>query len=594
MERIRSPIIVVVGHVDHGKSTLLDKIRKTTVQKSEAGGITQSIGATEIPTEKIKEISGPLLEKLNIKLDIPGILAIDTPGHEAFTNLRKRGGSIADLAILVIDINEGVMPQTRESIEILKQFKVPFVIAANKIDLIPGWRPKETLSYLESISTQNQSVKEYIQNRVYDFMAKFGEYGINCDLFNKINDFTQTVAIVPCSGITGEGISELLMMVSGLAQRFLKNKLKVGSGNAKGSILEVKESVGLGTTIDVIIYDGVLKKNHFIVFGGLDGANITKIRALLKPTPLQEIRYKKCNFEQVDEVVAASGVRISAPNLDKAIAGMPIESAETMDEAKRIKQNMELDINEVFVKNGDKGIVLKADSIGSLEAITGFLRKNGVEISESGIGTINKMDAINANNMKLKKAEYGAILGFNVKISEDAERMCKENGIKVITSNIIYKLLDDYKEWKEMLLEEAKKSELKEITMPCKIQVMGEFIFRKSNPAVVGVNVLQGVLRPNIQLMKENGEVIGTVKQIQNNGITIQSAKAGDKVACSIQGAVYERDFRDNEILYSAIPEKDFLKIKKRLKSFMSKSEIELVKEIAAIQRKNNPLWGLG
>ncbi|MDD4353153.1 MAG: translation initiation factor IF-2, partial [Candidatus Nanoarchaeia archaeon] len=553
----------------------------------------QCIGATEIPTHKIKEICGNLLDKMKITLEIPGLLAIDTPGHEAFTNLRKRGGSIADLAILVIDITQGVQPQTKESIEILKQFKVPFVIAANKIDLIPNWKVQKTLSYLESLNFQKSEVKEYIEKKVYALMAELGNYGMNCDLFNKVEDFTQSVAIVPCSGFSGEGISELLMMISGLAQKYLKKKLEINYGYAKGSVLEVKNTTGLGTTIDAIIYDGILKKNQLLIVGGVNKPIITKIRVLLKPWELQEIRDKKCAFEHVDEIVAAKGIRISAPELENAIAGMPIQSADTQKEAEKIAQDMQKEIQSVLINNDSEGIIVKADSLGSIEALTGFLRKNGLKISSNEIGDINKIDIINSNHMKKKDLYYGIILGFNVKVSDDANILALENDIKIVNSNIIYHLLDKYNEWKNFKMEEKKRIELNTVVLPGKIQVMRDFVFRKSKPAVVGVNILSGSLKPGVQIMKENGKIIGTVKQLQNQNITINLAKTGDKIACSIDDATYERDFSDNEILYTYIPEKDYLKIKKGLASFLSKSEIELLKEIAAMQRKANPLWGL-
>lgn len=590
---LRSPIIVVVGHVDHGKSTLLDKIRETTVQKGEAGGITQCIGATEIPSKKIRDICGKLLDNMHINLEIPGLLAIDTPGHEAFTNLRKRGGSIADLAILVIDITQGVQPQTKESIEILRQFKVPFVIAANKVDLIHGWKPQNTLSYLESLKSQKDEVKGFIDNKIYGLMAEFGNYGMNCDLFNKVNDFTQSIAIVPCSGITGEGISELLMIISGLSQKYLKKKLEISSGNAKGSVLEVKNCVGLGTTVDAIIYDGILKKNQHLIVGGIDKPFITKIRILLQPLELQEIRDKKCEFMQVDEAVAARGIRISAPNLEKAVSGMPIQSADSEKEAEKIAEEMQKEIKSVLSSNDSEGIILKADSLGSIEALNGFLKKNGINIASQEIGDITKLDVINCSHMKKKNLYFGVIMGFNVKISEEAASLAQESDIKIINSNIIYHLLEKYNEWKDYKMEEKKRLELGAVVLPCKAQVMRDFIFRKSKPAVVGMHILSGSLKAGVELMKDDGKIIGVVKQIQNQNIAVVLAKAGDKVAVSIDGATFEKDFSDNETLYSSIPEKDFLRIKKGLVSFLSKSEIELLKEIAALQRKANPLWGL-
>jgi translation initiation factor 5B len=314
---------------------------------------------------------------------------------------------------------------------------------------------------------------------------------------------------------------------------------------------------------------------------------------LLKPCELQEIRDKKCAFEHADTVTAATGIRISAPELENAIAGMPIQSADTQKEAQEIAKEMQKEIQSVLISNDSEGIIVKADSLGSIEALTGFLRKNGLKVSSNEIGDINKIDIINSAHMKNKNLYYGVIMGFNVKVSDDANNLAIENDIKIINSNIIYHLLEKYNEWKDFKMEEKKRIELSTIILPGKIQVMRDFIFRKSRPAVVGVNILAGSLKPGVQIMKENGKIIGTVKQLQNQNITIASAKTGEKIACSIDDATFEKDFSDNEILYTFIPEKDFLKIKKGLASFLSKSEIELLKEIAAMQRKANPLWGL-
>ncbi|VVB74598.1 putative translation initiation factor IF-2 [Candidatus Tiddalikarchaeum anstoanum] len=591
---LRSPIIVVVGHVDHGKSTLLDKIRETAVQKSELGGMTQCIGATEIPASKIEELSGDLLKKFGITLEIPGLLAIDTPGHEAFSNLRKRGGSVANIAILVIDISQGVQPQTRESIEILKSFKVPFVIAANKVDLVNGWVPQKTSSYLESIKHQNQQVKDIIQNKVYNFMNELATYGINCDLFNNINDFTKSVAIVPCSAVTGEGISELLVVISGLAQKYLSKNLEIKSANAKGSVLEVKEAVGLGTVIDVILYDGVINKDQLIVVGGADEPIITKIRALLEPCPLQEIRDKKCSFEKKDSIVAARGIRISAPNLEKAIAGMPLESAKDMKEALVIAKKMKEDIKSVILDISKEGIVLKADSLGSLEALNVFLTSKGISLCKAGIGDINKMDVLDAVQMKQKDLYYGVIMGFGVKVLDDAKMLADKQRINIITADVIYHLFEQYDRWKNEIMEEKKREALNSVVIPSKIQVLGEFVFRKSKPAIVGVEVLNGVLKTNVDVINESGTVVGHIKDLQDNGVSITQVKEHERVACSIEGATYEKDLFNKEILYTSIPEKDFLKIKNELKSFLTKGEIEVLKQIAEIKRKTQATWGMG
>ena len=318
--------------MDHGKTSILDKIRGSSIAANEAGGITQAIGASIIPIETIKKICGPLLDALKMKFTIPGLLFIDTPGHAAFTNLRKRGGNLADIAILVIDINEGVKPQTIESIEILKSYKTPFVIAANKIDLIAGWQTHIESTLISSIQKQSQKVQELLEKKIYGLVGKISELGFDSDRFDRIEDFTRVIAIIPTSAKTGEGIPELLMVITGLAQKFLEGCLKCDvEGYAKGTIVEVKEERGLGKCIDVILYDGSLKRNDTIIIGTLTEPIVTKVKGLFEPMPLKEMRDKKSKFKSVKEVHAATGVRVSAPDIEGAIAGMPIRSCSKED-----------------------------------------------------------------------------------------------------------------------------------------------------------------------------------------------------------------------------------------------------------------------
>ena len=353
---IRQPIVVTVGHSDHGKTTLLDKIRGTAVTSKEPGMLTQHVGASYITIDTIKKISGELLEKFNIKIEIPGLLFIDTPGHAAFISIRRRGSSIADLAILVIDVTEGIQEQTDESINILKHFKTPFVVAATKIDNIEGWIPQKTSSFLESFSKQPEWVRQRLDEKLYRIVGQLSERGFDSERFDRVSDFKKNVAIVPCSGITGEGISELLTVLSGLAQAFLKEQLEVSKGVGRGSILEVKEVRGLGTTIDVILYDGEMKRGDWLIIGGKKPI-VTKIKALLKPPPSREIRIEK-QFESVDHVYAASGVKISAPDLDKAIAGSPIATVHEGGKIEEIKKELQTGIEEIEFEKTGEGIIL--------------------------------------------------------------------------------------------------------------------------------------------------------------------------------------------------------------------------------------------
>ncbi|HKZ45260.1 MAG TPA: translation initiation factor IF-2, partial [archaeon] len=310
---IRSPIIVCVGHVDHGKTTLLDKIRGTTVTKLEPGELSQHVGASYIPVGVVKNFCGELLSKMKIELNIPGLLLLDTPGHAAFITLRKRGGAISDIAILVVDITEGFQEQTDESLKILKEFKTPFVVAATKVDKVSGWYPYNNECFLESSSKQREETRDEVEKKLYNIVSQLAERGFDSERFDRIEDFKKQIAIVPVSGISGEGIAELLVVLSGLAQQFLKDRLEL-SNVAKGTVLEVKDVVGFGTTIDVILYDGWISKNDYLVIGGKSPI-VTKIKALLRPRPLQELRVEK-QFESVDKVYAASGIKIAASDLE--------------------------------------------------------------------------------------------------------------------------------------------------------------------------------------------------------------------------------------------------------------------------------------
>lgn len=577
MPYIRSPICTVVGHVDHGKSSILDKIRGTCIVASEAGGITQCISSTLVPLSIIQNICGGLLKKLNLKFTIPGILFIDTPGHAAFTNLRKRGGNLADIAILVIDINEGIMPQTIECIEILKQYKTPFVIALNKIDLIPGWRENKETLLLQNIQNQAESVKQQIDNKLYDLVGRLYELKIPSERFDRVEDYTKQVAIIPLSANTGDGLPELLMVITGLAQRYLENSLKIEvAGPAKGTILEVKEEKGLGTTLDVIIYDGTLKQNDQIVIGNLTTPIVTKIRALLHPIDL-----KSSKFKPVKEVHAACGIKISAPDIENVIAGMPLRSVD--NNLEQAKEEIQKEIKEVIIETDNEGVVIKADTLGSLEALIGLLKAKSIKIKKASVGDISKKDMAEATAEKepLNKV----ILGFNVKKIETQE-------VKIITHDVIYRIIEDFEKWVE---EETKKQEAKELenlVKPCKIHIMSGYVFRQNNPAVVGVEVLGGTLYNDTPLMKINGDKASAVKSMQSEGENIDHAEKGKEVAVSIPHLTVGRQIHEEDILYSDLPEEDFIKLKK-LKKYLSKDEIGVLKEISEIKRKDNPVWGV-
>ncbi|QIW23113.1 translation initiation factor IF-2 [Sulfolobus sp. S-194] len=591
--RLRQPIVVVLGHVDHGKTTLLDKIRGTAVVKKEPGEMTQEVGASFVPTSVIEKIAEPLKKTFPIKLEIPGLLFIDTPGHELFSNLRRRGGSVADIAILVVDIVEGFQKQTYESLEILRSRKVPFLVAANKIDRIPGWKAVDTYSFLESIKGQRKDVQTQLDNYIYRLVGQLAELGFNADRFDRIRDFTKTVAIVPVSAKTGEGIAELLALLAGLTQNYMKTKLRFAEGPAKGVILEVKELQGLGYTIDVIIYDGILKKNDTIVIGGLNGPIITKVRSILVPKPLQDIKVVKTDLTQIDEVYAAAGVKIYAPELENALAGSPLFAAENEQQVEEYKRIIQEEIASIKYYNANiAGIVVKADSLGSLEAIVEGLKQKNIPIRLADIGPITKKDITEAELTLQEAKEYGIIAAFRVKPLQGIEI---PNKIKLIYSEIIYQLIDDIEKYITEVRESEKRRTLDSLILPGKFRLIPGYVFRRSDPVIVGVEVLGGIIRPKFPVMKKDGRRVGEILQIQDNKKSVDRATKGMEVAVSIKGNIMVgRQIDEGEILYTDVPKEDLELLLTKYKDIITDDMKEVIKEIINIKRINDPTYALG
>lgn len=583
MPKLRQPIIVVLGHVDHGKTSLLDQIRHTAIVSREAGGITQAIGTTEIPTDVIKDLCGELLEKFKTELTIPGLLFIDTPGHEAFTTLRRRGGGIADIAIVVVDINEGIMPQTKESLEILKEAKVPFVVALNKIDRLQGWAsPSKMCCFCDNFSEQSDDVRGEFERKFYEIVEQFASHDLAIERFDRINDFTKKIAAIPVSAKTGEGIPEVLAILGGLAQQFLKEKL-VTTDIAKGMVLEVREITGFGTTIDTIIYDGSVSKSDYLAIGGKI-PRIMKIRALLEPAPMRDMRTEK-KFKNVSEVHAASGVKIAAPGLSDIIAGTHIRTAKTFEEAEKLLD--ELEEQEVEIKTESEGLILKADTIGSLEALINIFKNH--PIKEATIGQVSKTDIIKAEANS--KDEYKIVIGFNTKTPQETKDFAKDKCVMIMESNVIYRLIEDYEKWIKEEEEKVKMGELETVTRPAKIKILPGCIFRSSSPAVVGCEVIGGIIKPKYKLFKTD-KVIGDIKQIQSQGKDVAQAKIGDKIAVSIIGPTVGRQIQESDVLYTEITSSEYAILMKHIK-FLTEHEKQVLEEIAKLKKKKDPKWGI-
>src|SRR5512136_64917 len=580
---IRQPIVSVLGHVDHGKTSLLDYIRGSTVAAREAGAITQHIGATEVPIEAIYSICGNLLS--GKKFTVPGLLFIDTPGHHAFTTLRTRGGSLADLAILVVDINEGFRPQTHESITILRQYKTPFIVAANKIDAINGWQQNQDIAR-NRLDNQRPMTKTLFETKLYELIGAIYDKGFESDLYFNIKDFRKSIPIIPLSAKSGEGIPELLMVLVGLAQRFLEEQLTSETGAGKGTVLEVKEDVGLGTTVDAIIYSGVLKKEDTIVFGTRDEPLVTKIKALLKPKPMDEIRDPRERFTSVQEVRAACGIKISAPNLDLVVPGAPLrvvhnDEAELIQEIKSQSQvNIELDKD---------GLYIKGDTIGSLEALVKESREKGIGIRKVEIGNISKRDITDtaAVNNPLERA----IFAFNVKILPEAKEELAKSDVTIFNEDVIYTIIENYDQWLAKKKEELEKKRREDYTHPGMIKFLPEFVFRVSHPAVIGIRVLGGRIKVDMRLMDQDGKTIGSIKGMQSENKPIVEALQGQEVAISIEGVTVGRQIKGGDILFTDLPENDARKLK--LLNVLNEDEKDVLNKIIDIKRKTNKFWGM-
>ncbi len=586
-KNLRTPIVCIMGHVDHGKTTLLDKIRGTTIASGESGFITQHIGATEVPISAI--VDRCTNKNIKEKFMVPGLLFIDTPGHHAFTTLRSRGGALADLAVVIVDINEGFKPQTIECLNILKRFKTPFIVVSNKIDKIHGWKKNNNQSFLKSYNTQSEQTKSLFEKKIYEIVGSLYDNGFNADRFDRIKDFQKTIGIVPISSLTGEGIEDVLIILLGLAQKFLESNLVYTvDGPGIGTVLEVKDEKGLGITMDVILYDGMFEKGDSIIVGSLEEPIETKIRAIFKPKELKEIRYEN-KFKQVSKVSAAAGIKIAAPGIDRAIAGAPIiKINENTVESTRNKVKKE--ISDIQIKTDSSGILIKADTLGSLEALIHEFKSTNVNIRKAEVGDVTKHDIVEIST--IMDPYHSVLIAFNVKINNDAYELIEKKECKVFSRDVIYRLLDDYKDYINEIKEKEEAKYIDSITYPCKIKILPNCIFRQSKPAVVGVKILGGSIKNNTELMLSNETKVGIIKGLELDGKKITKATLGMEIAIAIDGATVGRQIKEEDILYSVISEDDVKILENDLSQKITNDQKEVLDDYLSIKRKNKPFWG--
>jgi translation initiation factor 5B len=590
--RLRQPVVVVLGHVDAGKTTLLDRIRGTAVGAREVGGITQEIGASFFPLETLAQICGPLLTQAGGALEVPGLLVIDTPGHAIFSNLRLRGGSAADIAIVVVDVLKGIENQTLESIDILKQRRVPFLLALNKIDMIKGWKKGSQGPLLQLLKEQPPEWNDELEERLYNVVGGLTRLGFQSDAYYRVKDFRQQVSIVPVSARGGGGIPELLAILIGLAQQFLKEKLRTidEGSSARGIIIEMQEEVGIGETANVILTEGRMRVGDPIVLVRRDGAFKSKVKALFMPKPLDEMRDPRDKFTSVESVYAAAGVKLVSSDLEGVVAGTSVASFGAEEEFQVLKRELEKELTSIVVKTDNMGVIVKAGSVGGLEALLRMLEERGVPVRQADIGDISKNDIVDAQVVSEHDPYLGAILGFNSKPLPEAKEYAA--AAPIFVSEIIYEVIDSYLNWSTAKRDEDQRLALASITRPCKLRTIPGTFFRKNDPAVFGVEIIAGTLKPKVRLMDARGKELGNIGQIQDKGKSLQEAKSGEKVAISVEGPTLGRQIKEEDVIYTQPKSHEVKLIKTKYLGSLSLAEAEVLDEIIRLKSETDPLFG--
>ena len=589
-DTLRTPIVAVLGHVDHGKTSLLDMVRGSAVSEGEAGAITQHIGATDIPLDTISGMAGELIDPDDF--DLPGLLFIDTPGHHSFSTLRARGGALADIAVLVVDVNDGFQPQTEEAIDILRRTGTPFVVAANKVDTTPGWNPQDGEPIQASMDAQSERAKSMLDENLYEIIGDLSDEGFSADLYWRVQNFAKNVGVVPISAITSEGVPDLLAVLMGLSQRYMKDQMAVDTaGPGAGTVLEVKDERGFGATVDTVLYDGSVRAGDEIVVGGTDGPIVTEVRALLQPRPNAEIRVEK-RFDKVEEVRAAAGIKVAAPDLDDAMAGAPIRVVRDRDRGSVIEE-VESELAEIQVSTEEEGVVVKADTLGSLEAMANALREAEVPILRAEVGDVAPRDVAVASTAN--EDRHRVILGFNVEILSNAETELDESEVKLFDDDVIYQLVDEYEAYVDELERAQQETVLDKIVRPCRFRILEDHVFRQSDPAVVGVEVLSGTLKNNQRVVKWEGSAptrIGQLSGIQEQGEDVSEARSGSRVSVAIDGPTVGRQVEEGDELWIELPEKHAKILEQELSDDIPADELEALTGYLDKHRSRDPFWG--
>ena len=551
----RQPIVAVLGHVDHGKTTLLDYIRslgertmrQASVAARESGGITQHIGATEVPANILNTICANLVGE---RFKTGGLLFIDTPGHRSFHSLRRRGGALADIAVIVVDVMEGMRPQTKDSILTLMEERTPFVVALNKLDRIHGWKTEMNRSFVEGLTQQSEHVKSLLHDQMMKFIGEIASLGLNAELYTTNREVKSTVSMVPCSAQTGEGIADLLAIVVGLSNTFLKERLEIEE-KGRATILEAKDVRGLGRVIDAIVFDGSLNKGDLIAVPTTSGVTTTTVRAMLRPRGMSEMRDAGNRWDDVECVQAAGGIRISCHFEGDIIPGGTIITIGA-DDTEEVKQEVGQS-GSIEIQTKHEGMMIKSDSIGGLEALSMECISAEVDIGVAGIGPVVRKDVRRVAAMEDPYSR--CIACFNTTALDEARKEAEIENIEIIEADIIYHLLDAIESWRGKVSEAIEEAEPSLTMRPARLLVLSNHVFRRSQPAVVGVKVLDGMVSIGQPLIHRDGRRIGVLRSVRSGEDDRTQAHQGEEVAIAIDTGVVGRNFDEEDILLADLTE---------------------------------------
>ncbi len=586
MAAIRQPILSLLGHVDHGKTTLLDRIAGSVRAEGEAGGITQHIGALEVPRATVLRLCQGILD--TSQFVVPGLLIIDTPGHRSFETMRRRGGALADLAILVIDVREGSMPQTRESVQILQREKTPFAVALTKIDLLAGWRkPSGPVGLKVQLERCGPEFVRLLDNRLYSVAEELLAAGFSAERYDRVSDFTRNIGIVPVSAKAGIGVAELIALLVGLSQRFLSTELVIVTEGGEATILERTEAKGVGPVGNVILYQGQLKVGDEIVVTGRTEPFVSRVRGLFRPAPFRHGKPTRVpKLESLDAVGAAAGLYLAAPGIEDALPGGLLKVARTAEEREQVMVELGRESHPVS-EMAESGVAIAADTLGSLEAIAFECREKNVPIHEAFVGPVGRPTILRI--AAVRDPTHRAVLAFNVPILADALAEGEAGLVRIFRADVIYRILEEYDAWRQELRNALAARRRLETAHPAKFRVLPGFVFRHSHPAVVGIRVLGGRLRAGVRVMHLNGKEVGVLKALQKENASVSDAGTGEELAASIEGAVVGRNLSEGDELLVQLPESAARALRH---AELAPEEEAILEEVVRLRRQSEPFWG--